>query len=139
MAHNELSYMVFPRWQEHSLFFTNMIEWERILIQYGVYPIGMLSKQVLVHRCGKSISLSIFIYGTNKRVKIVDIVSFFPSFVNHEQNLDLVIEIHFVELDKVIDLFKEYKNLGLDGWPIKLCVWFFELLGNDMLLEVEKI
>ena len=82
----------------------------------------MLSKQVLVHICGKSISLSIFIYGTNKRVKIVDTVSFFPSFVNHEKNLDLLIEIHFVELDKVIDLFKEYKNLGLDGRPINICV-----------------
>ena len=112
----------FSQGDKNTLFFTNMIEWERILIQDGVYPIGMLRKQVLVHRCGKSISLSIVIYGTNKRVKIVDIVSFFPSFVNHEQNLDLVIEIRFVELDKVIELFKEYKNLGLDGWPIKLCV-----------------
>lgn len=63
--------------------------------------------------------------------------SFFPCFVNEEENDDLFSLVTMAELEVVLKWFKRDKGPGLDGWLIEFYLTFFELIGTDLLRIIE--
>lgn len=68
--------------------------------------------------------------------EILQIALFFSNYVEEEDNEDLMVDIIKGELLEVLHSFQKDKIPGLDGWPIEFYLWFYDLVGVD-LLKVE--
>jgi hypothetical protein len=42
------------------------------------------------------------------------------------------------EISLVLKSFSKDKSLGPDGWMVEFFLWFFDLIGNDILEAVEE-
>lgn len=66
-------------------------------------------------------------------VEIIQITQFFPSFIDGDENEDLMAGINENELKEVLPSFQKDKSTGLDGWPIEFYMDFYEIIGKDLL------
>jgi hypothetical protein len=81
------------------------------------------------------------LFKSDPRVSIAEIGTlalFFPSFVNEENNRDLMDEVTEDELKEIFFSFQKEKSPGPDGWTIEFFQCFFELIGPDILYVVKE-
>jgi hypothetical protein len=58
--------------------------------------------------------------------------------LEEEESSSLFVPVTLEELLDVLGHFKKEKILGLDGWTSKFFIFFFDLLGEDLLVMVEE-
>lgn len=65
--------------------------------------------------------------------KILKVASLFLRIVNEETCDHLYRTMILEEILQVIRPFRKDINLGLDGWIVELFIYFFDVLGEDLL------
>ena len=65
------------------------------------------------------------------------VIKLFPSFISKEEGHIFTSEVTIAEVESTLKSFKNDKILGPDGWTIEFFLWFFGLLGKDILDSVE--
>jgi hypothetical protein len=70
--------------------------------------------------------------------EILQISQLFPSFVEQEDNKDLMAEVSKGELLEVVHSFQKDKSLGPDGWPIEFYLVLYDITDGDLLKVVEE-
>jgi hypothetical protein len=71
---------------------------------------------------------------TFEQCKLADL---FPQMVNEEDSRSLYRPVTIEELKSVLFHFKKEKSPGPDGWTIEFFIFFFDLVGEDLLAFVE--
>jgi hypothetical protein len=66
------------------------------------------------------------------------LIELYPQMINEEEASTLFTPVSLEELKVVLLLFKKEKILGLDGWTVELFIFFFDLVGEDVLAMVEE-
>jgi len=80
-------------------------------------------------------------FKVDERISIVDIARLvlpFPSFLNEEENIALMVEVLEEELKEVLHRLQKDKIPSPDGWTIEFFLGFYELINMDILDVVEK-
>eukprot|EP00253_Pinus_taeda_P016780 PITA_16780 len=70
-------------------------------------------------------------------LEIMRVIEHFPRFIEQEDSEELLKEVTMAELEATLKWFKKDKSHGPDGWTIEFYLFFFELLGNDLLYILE--
>jgi hypothetical protein len=70
--------------------------------------------------------------------EIVKMTSFFPSFVNEEDNQKLMEDISKDELHLVLHTFLKNKSPGPDDLPIEFSLGFYETLEEDLMRVINE-
>ena len=65
------------------------------------------------------------------------VIKLFPSFISKEDAIVFTSEVTLVEVEGALKGFKRDKSPDPDGWPIEFFLWFFDLVGKDLLGAVE--
>jgi hypothetical protein len=79
-------------------------------------------------------------YKARERNNINDVVrvsSLYPKMVNEEEAELLYQPVSLEELKLVLEKFKKERSLGPDGWTSEFFLFFFDLVGSDLLEMVE--
>ena len=71
-------------------------------------------------------------------VEIINIAQLFLRFVEEENNDNLMAEIRAEELLAISHSFQKDKSPKPDGWPIKIYLGLYELIGDYLLKVVEE-
>jgi hypothetical protein len=66
------------------------------------------------------------------------VTELFSQWVNEEEANALVSPVTLEELQGVLGQFKKEKSPGPDGWTSEFFIFFFDLLGEDLLAMVEE-
>jgi hypothetical protein len=53
--------------------------------------------------------------------------------VSDEETSPLYSPVNLEELNSVLFHFKKEKSMGSDGWTIEFFIFFFDLVGDDLL------
>ena len=61
-----------------------------------------------------------------------------PRFVEEEEEETLNHPVTLGELEATMKCFSKDKSRGPDGWPMEFYNFFFELIGQDLLLAIEE-
>jgi hypothetical protein len=80
-------------------------------------------------------------YFVDNRVSIdavIQMALLFPSFVDEEENDELIAEVIEVELKEVLHSFQKDKSAGPDGWSMDFYVGLFDLFSLDLLKVIEE-
>jgi len=61
----------------------------------------------------------------------------FPHFISDEAAAELFKPVTLTEIKDILLLFKKERSPGPDGWTSEFFIFFFDLVGEDLLLLVE--
>jgi hypothetical protein len=62
----------------------------------------------------------------------------FPSFVDEEENEELMEEVIEEKLKEVLHSFQKDKSSGPDGWSMDFYVGLFDFFSSDLLKVIEE-
>ena len=66
------------------------------------------------------------------------VVKLFPAFLSSEEADIFVSEVSLGEVEGALKSFQKDKIPGPDGWPVEFFLVLFDLLGGDLLVDVES-
>jgi hypothetical protein len=69
--------------------------------------------------------------------ELSNIASLYPKMVTEEEAVDLYKPVTLLELKGILDHFKKERSPGPDGWTSEFFIYFFDLVGEDLLQMVE--
>jgi hypothetical protein len=69
--------------------------------------------------------------------EIINTASLYPKMVTEEEAVDLYKPVTLLELKGILDHFKKERSPGPDGWTSEFFIFFFDLVGDDLLQMVE--
>jgi len=75
------------------------------------------------------------ILNTTEQCKLIE---YFPQMLNDEESSSLFILVTLEELKVVFFHFKKEKSPGPDGWAVEFFIFFFDLVGEDLLAMVDE-
>jgi len=75
---------------------------------------------------------------TTTIVEVVKMATFFPSFVNEEENESLLEEVSKDELHEVLHSFQKNKSPCLDSWHVEFFMGFYDLNEGDLLRVIKE-
>ena len=67
----------------------------------------------------------------------LETISLYPKIVLEEEVSSIEQAVTMEELSDVLKGFAKDKSYGLDGWTVKFFLFFFDLVGPDLLAMVE--
>lgn len=67
----------------------------------------------------------------------VHTTSLFSRMITAEDAAELYKPVSLAELKNILQHFKKERSLGLDGWTTEFFIYYFELVGEDLLHMVE--
>jgi hypothetical protein len=70
-------------------------------------------------------------------MRLSNITSLYPTMVTEEEAVDLYKPVTLLELKAVLEHFKKERSPGPDGWTSEFFIFFFDLVGDDLLQMVE--
>jgi len=69
---------------------------------------------------------------------VIQMELLFPSFIEEEENDELVAEFSEVEFSEVLHSFQKDKSSGPDGWSMDFYVGLFDFFSSDLLKVIEE-
>ena len=75
---------------------------------------------------------------SNQIIDQLKVLKNLPSIFNEEEGLMVGRDISLEEVDNTLKSFSRYKSPGPDGWPVELYMFFFSMLGNEMLATINE-
>ena len=76
--------------------------------------------------------------GNKSIVDQLKVINIFPSYVQEEEVGIFLSEITLSEVEEALKGFKKDKSPGPDGWSVEFFLWFFNLVGLELLRVVEQ-
>ena len=67
------------------------------------------------------------------------VIKLFPSFIPKVDVGVFTSQVTLTEVEGAFKGFKRDKSPGPDGWLVELFLWFFDLVGKDLLRVVELL
>ena len=74
--------------------------------------------------------------GNTSIVDQLKVINLSPSYIREDEAGIFLSEITFSEVEGELKGLKKDKSLGLDDWPMEFFLWFFDLVGLDLLRVV---
>jgi hypothetical protein len=75
---------------------------------------------------------------TLKTIDQCKITDLFPQMLDEEESCSMYEPVTLEELLEVLSHFKKEKSPGPDGWTSEFFIFFFDLIGEDLLAMVEE-
>ena len=98
-----------------------------------------MKDELLLKALGKSYFSSLLSDdGTSRILDQLKVINLFPSFLTDEHKLSFCSSVTLEEIEVALKGFKKDKISGLDGCPIEFFLWYFKLVGGDLLKVVEQ-
>ena len=65
------------------------------------------------------------------------VVMFYPSMLSLKEASGFIESVSMIEIEGALRSFKKDRIPGPHGWPLEFFIHFFDLLGKDLLNDVE--
>ena len=76
--------------------------------------------------------------GNAKIVDQLKVIKLFPSYIPEEDASIFTSKVTLPKIEGALKGFKRDKIPIPDGWPVEFFLWFFDLVGMDLLNDVEQ-